>query len=292
MRKMRSSYGLCGIVYEVTLRVKPVEAARFTYRPRPVAELSEREVEEIITRSEGLVCWTVARTACFQTKTRITDPDKLARLSAEGRRALWNNNASFIARSIETYLDGPFETLAQDQAAGLTRMLFHTLEMTGGLEIFDPDKTIDYSHTEPKGRYAFTFWAFPRAQWLPTLRAYLDFADEHFRRHRFRCNMPLGAYFVRQDTNALLSYSHDGDMFSIDPIHAVTDQGKWDRFLREFNEFAAARNGVPLFNQSPFITAAQCAQAYGARWTEYKAWVRSVDPDGRLLNPFFRDLLA
>ncbi len=89
-----------------------------------------------------------------------------------------------------------------------------------------------------------------------------------------------------------LSYSNDGDIFSIDPIHAPTDQAAWDRFLREFNEFAAKRNGIPLLNQSPFITREQCEQAYGARWTEFSDWVRSVDPDGRMLNPFFANLLS
>jgi hypothetical protein len=28
-----------------------------------------------------------------------------------------------------------------------------------------------------------------------------------------RRNMPLGSYFIRKDTNAILSYTHDGDVF-------------------------------------------------------------------------------
>jgi hypothetical protein len=28
---MRSSYGLCGVVYEVTFRIKPLEAIQFSY---------------------------------------------------------------------------------------------------------------------------------------------------------------------------------------------------------------------------------------------------------------------
>ena len=292
LRKVRSSYGLCGVIYEVTLRVKPIEAAHFSYLPRPVSELTDAEVKKIIDGSEGLVCWTVARTACFQTKKRSDDKALLGRLLAEGRRNLWNNTAAFFARAIAKYLDGPFEKLAQDQAFGLTRMLFFTLESTGGLTILDPDKTIDYRHTEEKARYAFTFWAFPRDQWLGVLREYLDFADDHYKRYDFRCNMPLGSYFVKKDDSSLLSYSGEGDIFSIDPIHAPSDQAAWDRFLREFNDFAAKRGGIPLFNQSPFITRAHCEAAYGARWTEFSAWVRAVDPDGRMLNPFFKELLA
>src|SRR5579875_2854092 len=35
LRILRTSYGLCGIIYEVTLRVKPLEALHLTYLPRP-----------------------------------------------------------------------------------------------------------------------------------------------------------------------------------------------------------------------------------------------------------------
>jgi hypothetical protein len=211
---------------------------------------------------------------------------------AEGRRMLWNNIAAYWARAIDQTLDGPIETIAQDQAMRLTRLVFFSLQMTGGLYILDPDKTIDYRKTDAPARYAFTFWAFPRRQWLATLRAYLDFAADHHRRFGFRCNMPLGSYFIRKDQHALLSYSNDGDVFSLDPIHAPSDQAAWDRFLREFNEFAASRNGIPLLNQSPFVTRAHCEGAYGPRWTEFSQWVRTVDPDGRMVNPFFRDLLG
>lgn len=292
LRLVRSSYGLCGIIYEVTLRVKPIEAGQYAYQPRPVDELSDAEVADILDHSEGLVCWTVGRTACFQTKKPLNDPILVGRLKAQIRQRVWNNTAAFWARAIEQHLDGPLEDLAQDQAFRFIRTLFSTLELTGGIQFLDPDKTIDYRHTEDKGRYAFTFWAFPRDEWLSALRGYLEFAEAHHRRYGFRCNMPLGSYYVRQDAGSLLSYSNDGDTFSIDPIHAPTDQAAWDRFLREFNEFAAKRNGIPLLNQSPFITREQCEQAYGERWTQFRDWVRSVDPNGRMLNPFFAELLG
>ena len=92
--------------------------------------------------------------------------------------------------------------------------------------------------TPKSGRYAFTFWAFPRQDWVKNLNDYVDFADKYFAKHGFRCNMPLGSYFIRQDTSSLLSYTHDGDIISLDPIHAPGDRDKaaWDSFLGEFNE--------------------------------------------------------
>src|SRR5580704_19153642 len=83
---MRSSYGLCGIVYEVTLRVKPIEALHFTYLPRPVDQLTQAEVDNLLDTSEGLICWTVGRTAIFQQRHRITEPGILASLQATVRR--------------------------------------------------------------------------------------------------------------------------------------------------------------------------------------------------------------
>jgi FAD/FMN-containing dehydrogenase len=78
LRLVRSSYGLCGIVYEVTFRVKPLEAARLTYLPRPIASLTEREVAGIIEASEGLVCWTVGEPPCFNARNESQAPARSA----------------------------------------------------------------------------------------------------------------------------------------------------------------------------------------------------------------------
>jgi hypothetical protein len=127
---------------------------------------------------------------------------------------------------------------------------------------------------------------------LTTYLAYLDFTDQYFQSTGFRCNMPLGSYHIRQDAGSLLSYTQDEEIFSIDPIHAPTDLGAWQAFLKAFNDFAAQRNGIPLLNQSPFVTQAQAAAAYGQRWQQFSNAVRSADPGARMLNPYFAALLS
>jgi hypothetical protein len=82
------------------------------------------------------------------------------------------------------------------------------------------------------------------------------------------------------------------DIFSIDPIHAYTDRSAWDRFQKEFNEFAYKKNGIPLLNQSPFVERRHVEAAYEARWKAFSARVRKADPQPRMLNPFFADLLS
>jgi hypothetical protein len=293
LRKMRCSYGLCGVVYEVTFRIKPIEVLHFTYLPRPVAELTPREVDEILDTSEGVVCWTVGRTSVFQRRQRVDDRRIILSLFGAIRRRLWNHTGAHAAHFIDQLIDNDrLRTAVQDHATDATTLLYSTLRLFGGITLVAPDKTIDYSETRQSARYAFTFWAFPREQWLDTLRAYLDFAEEHFRRTGFRCNLPLGSYYIRKDTGSLLSYSFDGDIFSIDPIHASTDNAAWFEFLKRFNDFAFERQGIPLLNQSPFVERKHVEAAYGSRWKEFGDWVRAQDPQARMLNRFFAALLS
>lgn len=293
LHTIRSSYGLCGVIYEVTLRVKPIEALHFTYLPRPVDKLTQAEVDNILDTSEGLICWTVGRTAIFQQRHRISDPGILSTLQADVRRTLWNYEAAHVGQFIDRFIaDKSLRDAAQQADADVAKLLYSTLHLVGGITLLAPNKIIDYHNTPPTARYAFTFWAFPRSAWLDTLRAYLDFADEHFKATGFRCNMPLGAYHIRRDASSLLSYTKDEEIFSIDPIHASTDNTAWHYFLQQFNEFAFQRNGIPLLNQSPFVERKHVEAAWGQRWLQFSAAVRAMDPHGRMLNPYFAALLS
>ena len=55
MKTMRSSYGLFGVIYEVTLRIKPIETLHLTYLPISIDTLTQDQVDNIIDTSEGLV---------------------------------------------------------------------------------------------------------------------------------------------------------------------------------------------------------------------------------------------
>jgi hypothetical protein len=293
LRLMRSSYGLCGIVYEVTLRIKPIEVLHLTYLPRPIDQLTQEEVDGILDASEGLICWTVGRTAIFQQRHRISDSGILSSLQAAARRRLWNFEGAHVEQLLARFItDQNLRNAVQQGTCDVANLLYATLHLFGGITLLAPDKTVDYHNTPASARYAFTFWAFPRSQWLIVLRAYLDFADQHFKQTGFRCNMPLGAYHIRKDAGSLLSYTLDQEVFSIDPIHASVDDGAWHDFLQKFNEFAFQRNGIPLLNQSPFVKREHVEAAYGKRWLQFSAEVRKMDPGGRMLNSFFADLLS
>jgi FAD/FMN-containing dehydrogenase len=100
---VRSSYGLCGIVYEVTFKLKPLEGIRFTYLPREVDQLTEDEVSKIVAGSEGLICWTLGRTAVFQSRSRTTTVNPLNRWMADVRRFSWNFGVALVGRFLQSY---------------------------------------------------------------------------------------------------------------------------------------------------------------------------------------------
>lgn len=293
LKRVRCSHGLCGIVYEVTFQIKPVEVLHFTYEPHSIDELTQAQVDSILDNSEGLICWTVNRTCIFQRRQRVQDPAIFGSILALARRSLWNYGAAHIGHFIDEFLTNQaLRDSVQNLEFDAAEFLYKTLHLFGGITILAPDKIIDYSSTPNSAKYAFTFWAFPRSQWLDNLRAYLDFSDQHFKATGFRCNMPLGSYHIRQDTNSLLSYTADQEIFSIDPIHASTDNKAWDYFLQQFNDFAFQRHGKPLLNQSPFVQRKHVEAAYGQQWSDFVQWAKSTDPKRRMLNDFFAGLLA
>lgn len=97
-------------------------------------------------------------------------------------------------------------------------------------------------------------------------------------------------YYIAKDQNSLLSYSYDGNVMTIDPIS--TANPGWTDFLTAYNQFCSDGGGIPLPNQTFGITPAQYQKALGARLTTFAAARKAHDPEGRLLNPYFRDLLS
>jgi len=293
LRLMRASYGLAGIVYEVTFRIQPLEIITFSYAVHRVADLTADIIETAIASSQSIVLWTIGDEVVIQSRTRGTELKH--EWLADARRFGWSFLAAFAGRGLRDHLGGSkLGTVTEQLGSGLELGFYRLLSAGGGFTLHAPDKTINYSKTPRSARYAFTFWAFPRADYTKNLKDYVAWAEAYHTQHGFRCNMPLGSYFVRKDTSSLLSYTHDGDVISLDPIHAPgeKEQDAWAAFLRAFNDWASRRGGIPLLNQSPFVKREHVVAAYGDRWKTLSDWVRSVDPDRRMVNEFFADLLV
>ena len=70
---IRASYGLAGIVYEVTFRIKPLEIVRFDYDVHDVGALTQDQITQVIASNDAMVCWTIGRKVVIQTRNRATE---------------------------------------------------------------------------------------------------------------------------------------------------------------------------------------------------------------------------
>jgi FAD/FMN-containing dehydrogenase len=289
---VRASYGLAGIVYEVTFKIKPLEIISFDYAVYDVSDLTDSIVKKAISSNQSIVLWTVGDDVVLQSRNK---GKKLKHeFLADAREFGWNFLAAYTGRSLRDRFGGSVAGRVKERlGSGLELGFYRLLSAAGGFTLHGPDKTIDYAKTPQSARYAFTFWAFPRAAYVKNLKDYVKWADDYHERTGFRCNMPLGSYFIRKDRSSLLSYTWDGDIISLDPIHAPSDKEPeaWPTFLKAFNEWAHQRGGIPLLNQSPFVKKQHVMSAYGDRWKKLADWLKTVDPERRMVNEFFAELL-
>jgi FAD/FMN-containing dehydrogenase len=289
---IRASYGLAGIVYEVTFKIKPLEIISFDYDVYDVPDLTDAIVKKAIASNQSIVCWTVGDDVVIQSRNRAR---KLKHeWLADARQFGWNFLGAYTGRGLRDQLGGTvLGTVKERLGSGVELGFYRLLSAGGGFTLHGPDKTINYSKTPQSARYAFTFWAFPRADYVKNLKDYVKWADDYHKQNKFRCNMPLGSYFIRKDKSSLLSYTYDGDIISLDPIHAPSEREPeaWPTFLKAFNEWAHKRGGVPLLNQSPFVKKEHVLSAYGDRWKKLGDWLKTVDPNRRMVNEFFAELL-
>ncbi len=125
---------------------------------------------------------------------------------------------------------------------------------------------------------------------MTTMRAYYQFCQDYYQTTGYRCDILNVGYRIEQDRNPMFSYSWEGHVMTLDPVCTAIEPG-WDVFLQAYNEFCSNHNGVPLFNQSKWLTPSQVDKAFGQRVSLFTDYRRRMDPTGRFLNNYFAALL-
>jgi hypothetical protein len=151
------------------------------------------------------------------------------------------------------------------------------------------DQTIRYPPRGGASKYTFSFWAFPEERYPETLREFFSWVLDYERTRGYRTDIGFVAYRIARDDGNLFSYSQNGPVITIDPVS--TGNPGWDQFLRDYNQWCSDHGGVPLLNQSDGLEAAQLKRALGDRLATFERRRRQLDPRGKLLNPYFRELL-
>ncbi|HEV2498519.1 MAG TPA: D-arabinono-1,4-lactone oxidase, partial [Terriglobia bacterium] len=152
------------------------------------------------------------------------------------------------------------------------------------------DQIIHYPPVSGNSRYTFSLWAFPEERYAEVLPAYFKFSRDYYQQKGYRSNMLSVGYRILKDQESLLSYSYDGNVMTVDPVS--TGDGAWKPFLTAYNEFCSNLGGSVLLNQTWGVTRAYAQKAMGDRLKQFAAARKQYDPNNRLLNAYFQDLLT
>jgi hypothetical protein len=286
MRAVRCSYGLFGIIYEVTFRIQPFVQLHNSYESLRLEPTPS--VERIFGEADGVMSFAqpyyrrliVERRKVVDRGVSTTPFDVLKR---KCRERAWENGVSFLTTAIP-------HNWWFDCFDRLFNWGFLSIDKLGGFHAQRSDTMIDY-RPDRSHYFDFTFWAIPLSHWERVIPEYLTFCARFQRETGFRASLPTSIYFVRRDNHSLLSFSPTEDIFTLDPLDSRPNDPLWRRMNRELNTFAAAFGGRPLFNQTKELSREIVHQTLGDEWRRFLAARLLDDPRGRFLNSFFEALM-
>src|SRR5262245_37088453 len=286
---MRLSYGLLGVVYEVTLRVRPVQG--FAVQ---TAKVSLKDFGRLGAKLLGATAGVKLYLLPFRDRIYL----ELRKPAAEGdpgRKLAWRFKDWAVysalpeaARSLGLAM--PIRQIRYpliDSLSEVAQRLVNTSLVRSGSN--SVEQSGRYRMLGSKNRFSYTTWAFPAGEFANTALAYKLFCKEYYARTGFRCDMPTVGFRLNRDRSALLSPSFDSSMFTLSPL-STQDEG-WDDFVLDFSDFAAKHHGVPFFNQTRNAAPEVVAQRFGSRLAFFNKVRRELDPHDRLVNQFFQSYL-
>ena len=291
LKVLRSSYGLLGVVYEVTYRVKPLVPMAVHHETFSLDDFVAR-LPELWARPPSMMYYFFPFSDCITVEFRNYNP------GAEGppdpipwalRNYIWGTAGPRFAHDItETVADKAVRYGIVDGFNAILRFKLETLVSCDNT--LAPDQIIHYPPVSDDSRYTFSLFAFDETKFGGIFKEFCQFVRDYYQANGYRSNMLYVGYRIAQDSNSLLSYSADGTVMTLDPV-STANEG-WPQFLDAYNQFCSDRGGLPLLNQTARLTQPIVAKALGDRLTAFAARRRQQDPTDRLLNPYFRDLLA
>jgi hypothetical protein len=287
---MRSSYGLLGIIFEVTFRVIPLRPMAFHHESFTVDEF-ERELPALIARGDSMMYYLLP----FEDRLIV----EFRKYHDQGqpvhgyawklRNFSWGTLVPGLSKAIHSVPGRGLRYALWEGLGSISQALL--LHVIHAQDSYPADQMIRYPATAGYARYTFSIWVFPEENFLSTLRAYFAFCQDYYRTHHFRCDMLNVGYRIEQDKSSLFSYNYHGPVMTLDPVDALGGEG-WPEFVDAFNEFSSQRGGWPLFNQSPRLTGPQVKKAYGDRLEAFYGFQRQHDPENRLVNGYFAEILG
>lgn len=290
MAEIRSSYGLLGVIYEVTFSTHALQKLSYRYAWFKLDPLPT--IKDVLGPADGFLGFLLPYHGSLLVERRtLLDPGAkirwIDRFKLAVRGWFWQYGSTSITRL------GPYNFWFWI----FDRLLRISFVGPKGIRHFRAHRTdamIKFKH-DRHYYFDFAFWAIPVSQWNVVVPQYLKFCKEFLRRTGFRPALPTEIYFIRKDNHSLLSFSPDEDVFTLDMVDCRPrrrfDESRWREMNQEFNHFVVRHGGRPLFNQTKELSRGIVLKALRGDWSSFGELRAQQDPDGRFLNDFFRALV-
>ena len=290
LKLVRSSYGLAGVAHELTFKVVPQRAVRLDYETYTL-EAFTREFPEMCELPVGLKFYLLPFRDRVAVEMRSYDDEPLT-----SRSGIWSIRNSVITNVLPAFGSTVSNVVSLPSVRYFLIEQFNSV-MRSTLDRASRNVTvypIEWVRRLPKdaGRTRFTYstWAFAQANYPELVTEYFRFCRDYYKRQRYRANLLHLGHRLHKDPSSVLSPSLTGPVVTLDPS-STGDEG-WEDFVIEFNEFCSQRGGTPLLNQTRSLTQEQTTLAFGARLKLFNALRKRLDPDDRMLNVYFQQVLG
>ncbi|MFQ6021412.1 MAG: FAD-binding oxidoreductase [Acidiferrobacterales bacterium] len=283
---MRSSYGMLGIIFEVTYKVKEIKPMAVEHVSYHVDEFADR-LDELIGGNRSMMLYLFPFLDRVVVEYRYDGSGPITSNSWQWRLRnwVWKTAGPAFGKTVTTFI--PFKGIRYwliDRFNQLTQALMPWV--LRGCHTSPVDQIIRYPETAGYASYTFSIWAFPREEYPQTIRAYYRFCKDYYKENGYRCDLLNVGYNIAKDTSSLFSYTSKGPALTLDPV-STASKG-WFAFLTAYNEFCIQHNGTPLFNQTPRITPLQAKAAFGPEIEKFQEYRRKYDPEDRFYIEYFR----
>jgi FAD/FMN-containing dehydrogenase len=290
MQLIRSSYGLFGVIYEVTYQVKPLTPMHVHHTTYSLADfLTALPDFQALGYSVMYYMFPFVDKITVEFRkynpTATGDPDHFAWMI---RNQLWGTTGPKIGNEVEQKFSVPairygiIDSLNAFWRSQLENVVVSDNTVPG-------DQIIDYPPVSGDSRYTFSLFAFPAGDFPAAITGFFKFCNDYYKQQGYRSNLLYVGYYIAQDQKALLSYSWDGPVMTLDPVS--TANPGWPDFLTAYNQWCSDNGGLPLLNQTPGLTQAIVQKAFGTRLQTFSDVRKQYDPTNRMLNAYFSALL-
>lgn len=276
----RLSYGLLGVIYEATLRVRPMRTFTASHRRVSVDKFASI-VNTLAASDVGFKFYLMPYRDRVYLDLRRYETGPGNAYKTPWRLKDWGESTVMphVFKSLNRIV--PIDSVKYrliDSISEATQGLVNSRLVHTGSNAASP------SRRSAKRRTHYSSWCFPAANFSMVAIAYKEFCESILQQSGYRCDLPAVGYRLSHDSSAPLSPSFDETMIVL--TTASTQLKGWDDFVIDLADFAEQWGGTPLISQSRAVRAECVIQTYTRRLDFFRQMRRRLDPENRLLSPF------